>query len=156
MTSSRYYWSENERHLPFEDIIANSQASNTPNNNTLKQNEQDSLKLPSVPCRPEMAERVLFWAAAAGSNYWSEPWKWGQIHCIIREPVDSGSPPQWLVINKIIAGRWWWFLEFLLICMPFFFTKFLWVFSCGGWVVNDTLYGESRLCFGFKLRRWQP
>lgn len=28
----------------------------------------ESLKLPSVPCCPKMAARVLYWAAAAGSN----------------------------------------------------------------------------------------
>lgn len=52
---------------------------------------------------------------------------------IIREPVDSGSLSQWLVINKIIGERWQRFLEFFLICMPFcaefFKTPF---FMCEG------------------------
>lgn len=56
----------------------------------------DRIKLPSVPCCPKMAAPVLYWAAAAGSNYWLGRGKWGQMQCIIREPVDSGSPSQWL------------------------------------------------------------
>lgn len=100
-----------------------------------------------------MAEPVLYWAAAAGSNYWLGCGKWGQMHCIIREPVDCGSPSQWLVINKIIGERWQRFLEFFLICMSFctefFMTPF---FICEGWVANDTVsYGVTRLCCGFKL-----
>lgn len=101
-----------------------------------------------------MAKPVLYWAAAAGSNYWLGCGKWGQMHCIIREPVDSGSPSQWLVINKIIGERWQRFLEFFLICMSFctefFMTSF---FICEGWVANDTVsYGVTCLCCGFKLR----
>lgn len=112
-----------------------------------------SLKLPSVPCCPKMAEPVLYRAAAAGSNYWLGCGKWGQMHCIIREPVDSGSPSQWLVINKIIGERWQRFLEFFLICMSFctefFMTSF---FNCEGWVTNDTVsYCVTCLCCGFKL-----
>lgn len=84
------------------------------------------------PCCPKMAEPVLYWAAAAGSNYWLGCRKWGQMQCIIREPVDSGSPSQWLVINKIIGGRWQRFLEFFLICMSFcckfFMTSFFFPF----------------------------
>lgn len=100
-----------------------------------------------------MAEPVLYWAAAAGSNYWLGCGKWGQMHCIIREPVDSGSPSQWLVINKIIGERWQRFLEFFLICMSFctefFMTSF---FICEGWVANDTVsYGVTRWHRGFKL-----
>lgn len=41
------------------------------------------------------------------------------MQCIIREPVDCGSPSQWLVINKIIGERWRRFLRFFLICMSF-------------------------------------
>ncbi len=101
-----------------------------------------------------MAEPVLHWAAAAGSNYWLGCGKWGQMHCIIREPVDSGSPSQWLVINKIIGERWQRFLEFFLICVSFrtefFMTSF---FICEGWGANDTVsYGVTCLCCGFKLR----
>lgn len=101
-----------------------------------------------------MAEPILHWAAAAGSNYWLGCGKWGQMHCIIREPVDSGSPSQWLVINKIIGERWQRFLEFFLICMSFctefFMTSF---FISEGWVANDTVsYGVTCLCCGFKLR----
>lgn len=101
-----------------------------------------------------MAERVLYWAAAAGSNYWLGRGKWGQMHCIIREPVDSGSPSQWLVINKIIGERWQRFLEFFLICMSFCTEFFMTsVFVCEGWVGNDTVsYGVTCLCCGFKLR----
>lgn len=85
---------------------------------------------PSAPqCHPKMAESVLQRAAAAGSNYWLDCGKWGQMQCIIREPVDSGSLSQWLVINKIIGERWQRFLEFFLICMSFcagfFMTLFL-------------------------------
>lgn len=109
----------------------------------------ESLQLPSVPCCPKMAETVLYWAAAAGSNYWLGCGKWGQMHCIIREPVDSGSPSQWLVINKIIGERWQRFLEFFLICMSFC-TEFFMIsfFICEGWVANDTVScGVTRLCF---------
>lgn len=114
----------------------------------------ESLKLPSVPCCPKMAEPVLYRAAAAGSNYWLGPGKWGQMHCIIREPVDSGSPSQWLVINKIIGERWQRFLEFFLICLSFciefFMTSF---FLREGWVANDTVsYRVACLWCGFKLR----
>lgn len=112
----------------------------------------ESLKLPSVPCCPKMAESVLYRAAAAGSNYWLGCGKWGQMHCIIREPVDSGSPSQWLVINKIIGERWQRFLEFFLICMSFCTESFMTSFFIGeGWVSNDTVsYGVTCLCFGFK------
>lgn len=109
----------------------------------------ESLQLPGVPCCPKMAETVRYWAAAAGSNYWLGCGKWGQMHCIIREPVDSGSPSQWLVINKIIGERWQRFLEFFLICMSFCTEFFMTSFSIGeGWVANDTVsYGVTCLCF---------
>lgn len=107
-----------------------------------------------------MAEPILYWAAAAGSNYWLGCGKWGQMHCIIREPVDSGSPSQWLVINKIIGERWQRFLEFFLICMSFCYRVLydFFFFICEGWVANDTVsYGATRLCCGFKLSvcRWR-
>lgn len=118
----------------------------------------ESLKLPSVPCCPKMAESVLYRAAAAGSNYWLGCGKWGQMHCIIREPVDSGSPSQWLVINKIIGERWQRFLEFFLICMSFCTESFMTSFFIGeGWVSNDTVsYGVTCLCFGFKQSACAP
>jgi len=111
------------------------------------------LKLPSVPCCPKMAEAVLYWAATAGSNYWLGCRKGGQIHCIIRDSVDSGSPSQWLVINKIIGERWQRFLEFFLICMSFctelFMTSF---FIREGWGTNDIVsYRVTCLYSGFKL-----
>lgn len=100
-----------------------------------------------------MAEPVLQRAAAAGSNYWLDCGKWGQMQCIIREPVDSGSLSQWLVINKIIGERWQRFLEFFLICMSFcaefFMTPF---FICEGWFSNGTVSCSlTCLCSGFKL-----
>lgn len=116
----------------------------------------ESLKLPSVPCCPKMAEPVLYWAAAAGSNYWLGCGKWGQMHCIIREPVDSGSPSQWLVISKIIGERWQRFLEFFLICMSFCYGVLfgLLVSICEGWVANDTVsYGATCLCWWSQTER---
>lgn len=47
------------------------------------------------------------------------------MQCIIREPVDCGSPSQWLVINKIIGERWRRFLWFFLICMSFCTVSFM-------------------------------
>lgn len=113
----------------------------------------ESFKWLGASCCPKMAEPVLYGAAAAGSNYWLDCGEWGQMHCIIREPVDSASPSQWLVINKIIGERWQRFLEFFLICMSFctefFMTPF---FICEGWVANGTVpYGVTCLCCGFKL-----
>lgn len=105
---------------------------------------------PSAPrsCRSKMAELVLQLAAAAGSNYWLECGKWGQMRCIITEPVDSGSLSQWLVINKIIGERLQRFLEFFLICMSFcaeFFTNLFII--CEGWLSNNTaFYGLICLC----------
>lgn len=97
------------------------------------------------PCRPKMAEPVLQRAAAAGSNYWLDCVKWGQMRCVIREPVDSGSLSQWLVINKIIGQRWQRFLEFFLICMSFypefFMTPF---FICEGWMAPSTTLSLAR------------
>lgn len=100
-----------------------------------------------------MATLVLQLPAAAGSNYWLDCGKWGQMQRIIREPVDSGSLPQWLVINKIIGERWQRFLEFFLICMPlcaeFFKTSFL---MCEGWLSNDALScSVTHSCRRFKL-----
>lgn len=110
-------------------------------------------QIASVPCCPKMAVPVPYKAAAAGSNYWLGCGKWGQMYCIIREPVDSRSPSQWFVINKIIGERWQRFREFFLICMSFctkfFMTSF---FICEGWVANDTV-SHVVICSrgGFKL-----
>lgn len=81
-----------------------------------------------------MAKPVLYRATAAGSNYWLGCGKWGQMHCIIREPVDSGSPSQWLVINKIIGERWQRFLEFFPICMSFCY-----------WVLYDFFFSSVKV-----------
>lgn len=72
---------------------------------------------------------------------------------IIREPVDSGSLSQWLVINKIIGERWQRFLEFFLICMPFCAEFFKTPFCmCEGCLSNDTLScSVTRSCRRFKL-----
>lgn len=79
----------------------------------------------ALRCHPKMAASVLQQAAAAGGNYWLDCGKWGQMQSIIREPVDSGSLSQWLVINKIIGERWQRFLKFFLICMSFCAESFM-------------------------------